>query len=309
MSGCHVPHLQCRNGIYHLRVRVPDDLKLRVGMLEVTRSLRTYQPSRARLLAAIYVPQLMEAFAMVRANEFSRDDARALVVSCFNDLKAEVEDGFVPSSVQPDWEVLEQREMAKEHIQDLEACVSSREYGGLVTFTALAAAQARGIDIAHLSRARQLDLYEGVARALIEQQRVFLTRLADRLTPHRVVDPLFDPEVNCTAGQPRPLPGLEPAGAKLGEVIAAYLRAGRRKWTPKTHAGRVRQLKFVEEHFGSERSIEAITSHDVRSYRDAVRRLRSNHQQGSGQTFAEKQTANEAHRIQPKTASLIFETA
>lgn len=29
MSGGHVPHLQRRNGVYHLRVRVPDDLKLR----------------------------------------------------------------------------------------------------------------------------------------------------------------------------------------------------------------------------------------------------------------------------------------
>jgi hypothetical protein len=86
MSGRHAPHLQRRNGIFYLRVRVPDELKLRIGMLEVRRSLKTYAPARARLLAAIYVPRVMEAFEMLRANEFTRDDARAFVLACFNDL-------------------------------------------------------------------------------------------------------------------------------------------------------------------------------------------------------------------------------
>lgn len=309
MSGSHVPHLQRRNGIYHLRVRVPDDLKLRVGMLEVTRSLRTYRPSRARLLAAIYVPQLMEAFRMLRASEFSRDDARAFVLACFNDFQAEAEEGFVPSSSEPDMEILEQEEMAKERIRELDGCVRRRQFGGAIAVSACQAAAATGLIVTSLPRSRQLDVFEGVARALIEQQRLFLTRLADRLVPHAVVDPLFAPEVNCSGARPLLPPEPEAAGVRLGDAVAAYLRSGRKKWTDKTYAGRLRQMAYVEEHFGSDRPIAQISSHDVRSYRDAVRRLRSNHRKGVGQSFAEKQTGNEAHRIQPKTAALIFETA
>lgn len=79
MSGSHVPHLQRRNGIYHLRVRVPNELRLRVGMLEVTRSLKTPVLQKARLFAAIFGPRVMEAFAMIKSGDFSRDDARQLV--------------------------------------------------------------------------------------------------------------------------------------------------------------------------------------------------------------------------------------
>jgi integrase len=306
MSGTHAPHLQRRSGIFYLRVRVPDDLKLRVGMLEVRRSLQTYAPTKARLLAAIYAPRVMEVFRMLRANDFTRDDARAFVLTCFQDLRRQVDDGYIPSSNRPDLEMLEQQEMAKEQICVLQECAHDRTFSGLIVATAHEAAEARGVDLTQLPRTRQVDVYEGVARALVEQQRIFLTRLGDRLAPHSVSDPLFAAEDHCTGGALRRETEL---GAKLSSVIAAYLQAGRSKWTEKTLAGRVRQLRFVEEHFGAETSIGAITSHDVRRYRDAVRRLRSNHHAGKGLTFSEKQTSSEAHRIDPKTASLIFETA
>lgn len=51
LSGSRTPHLQRRQGTYHLRVRVPDELRLRVGLLEVRRSLRVHTLSEARPLA------------------------------------------------------------------------------------------------------------------------------------------------------------------------------------------------------------------------------------------------------------------
>lgn len=308
MSGTHAPHLQRRNGIFHLRVRVPDDLKLRVGKLEVRRSFQTYAPARARLLAAIYVPRVMEAFRMIRTQDFTRSDAKALVLSCFDDLRMEMEEGFVPTSADPELELLEQQELAKEHIQELQNCVKTRTFDGGIGSKTDSLASARGIDLSQLPPARQLDLYEGIGRALIEQQRVFLQRLEDRLISYEPHDQLFAAEINCTEVRAGILAAAD-LGPTLKDAIAEYLRVGRGKWTEKTYEGRVRQLIYIEEHFGSAMPMAAITSHDVRAYRDAVRRLRSNHRRGGGNGFAEKQTDNEAHRIQPKTASLIFETA
>ena len=307
VSGTHAPHLQRRSGIFYLRVRVPFDLKLRVGMLEVRRSLQTYSPARARLLAAIYAPRVMEAFRMVRAREFTRDDAKAFVLACFHDLRAEVDDGFAPKSDEPELELLEQQELAKEHIQDLKANVLARRFDGIIARTATECATARGVELSHLPHARQVDVYEGVARALIEQQRLFIARLWDRLSPYVPDDPLFAAEVNCTPSVPVH-PSNGETGPQSGQAIAAYLQSGRKKWTEKTYAGRVRQLAYLEEHLGADRPITSVTAHDTRGDRDAVLRLRSNHRKGTGLSFAEKQTENEAHRIQPKTANLIFDT-
>ena len=139
-------------------------------------------------------------------------------------------------------------------------------------------------------------MLEGLARVLIEQQKLFLFRLSDRLLPYTVSDPLFANEVNCTAAWPKS--GAEngkiPIGPTVTDAITAYLQQGRKKWTAKTHAGRARQLRYVEEHFGSDTPLIEVTPHDVRTYRDAIKRLRSNHHRTGARTFSQRQTENES---------------
>lgn len=60
-------HLHRRNGIFHLRVRVPDVVRLKLGMCEIHKSLKTYDRARARLLAAALVPRVQEVFQMAAA--------------------------------------------------------------------------------------------------------------------------------------------------------------------------------------------------------------------------------------------------
>ncbi len=50
MSGAGPTYLLRRNGIFHLRVRVPDDVKGLIGLQEISRSLQTYDPRKARLV-------------------------------------------------------------------------------------------------------------------------------------------------------------------------------------------------------------------------------------------------------------------
>lgn len=310
LSGTHAPHLQRRNGIFHLRLRVPEELRLRIGLCEVKRSLRTYSDSKARLLAAIYVPRVRGAFEMLRAKEFSREHAHQIVREVFYDLKDEVNGGFLPRSSRPDLETNEQAELARECIRDLEDGIASRDFPKHLLVSANAICAAQGWSFDSLADGRRHDLLEGLARAVIEQQRVFLFRLRDRLSAYATNDPLFACAINCTPGLPRPhtSPSTVDLGPPLREAIETYLSQGKKKWTGKTHAGRVRQLRYVEEHFGPERELSTITGHDVRSYRDAIRRLRSNHHRTSARTFVQRQTENEKHRISAKTATLMFET-
>lgn len=308
VSGSQVPHLQRRNGIFHLRLRVPGELRLRMTVGEVRRSLRTYSITQARLLAAIYIPRVKKVFEMINSEEFSRQDSTALVRACFDDLKATIDSGYFPTSRHPAFEIAEQAGLASEHIQQLEAEVNSRAFSPSIKIMAARLCTAQGLSFDTLACDRQLDLLEGISRACIEQQKFFLFRLHDRFSEYRPADALFCRGDNCTGASISQLAEGSSVGPHVAEALSAYLLQGAKKWTPKTLAGRRRQLAYLKEYFGADTALAAVSPHDVRGYRDGIKRLRSNHHRTEAQTFAQRQTANESHRISPKTASLLFET-
>ena len=90
MTGGYGPHLQRRNGIFHFRMRVPEALRLRVGLVEVRKSLGTYAPSKARLFAAQCALRVTEAFKVIKVSELTREDARRLVQRAFEIGRAHV---------------------------------------------------------------------------------------------------------------------------------------------------------------------------------------------------------------------------
>jgi len=163
-----------------------------------------------------------------------------------------------------------------------------------------------------LSPALRQDLISGVARALAEHQRMFLFRLEERLMPYQPTDPLFR-HADSTAlevGIARaPIRSPQLIGPTMGELRDRYLIAKRKSWTAKTHASRTRQLSFLVEHVGESVPAAAVTKKDLRAYRDALVRLRSNHHVGAGKSFAARQTDDLSKRIAAKTAGLIFEVA
>lgn len=308
VSGRHAPHLQRRSGIFHLRLRVPDALKVRVGMVEVRRSLQTYSPERARFLVAIYVPRLRKRFQVVYTGSYSREQARSLVLSCFNDLQSSVDGGYLPSSGEPDLELAEQEALATDQIRQAEQSIASRRFPGSLLSTASELSAAHGWSFEELPEQDRHDLLEGVTRAVIEQQKLFILRLGDRLAPYVPADPIFRSAINCTAGPMLSRTSKsECLGPSLSHALSSYLDHGRGRWTAKTHAGRTRQLRYLEEHFGEETRLTTITTANIRAYRDELKRLRSNHHRTAARTFLGKQTDNETHRISSKTAALMFE--
>ncbi len=55
-------------------------------MLEVRRSLQTYDPAFARQLVLVYAARVLKVFEVLRITPLTKPEAVALVQSCFHDL-------------------------------------------------------------------------------------------------------------------------------------------------------------------------------------------------------------------------------
>lgn len=301
MSGTRVQHLQRRSGIFHLRVRVPDDIRSLVGLTEVRKSLRTYQPSRARALAAVYSARVLGLFEMARSKELSKDQVRGLIYSLFDQLKRETEVA-TPSHL-ADWELNEQHYFSAEVSAHIEEQRAIGTYSRAVQLAADRALGSTKLLASELTGPSREDLLDGAARALIERERLYRLRLSDRLAPFIASDPIFNQPADGVSGRNASASDIGPT---LGDAIDTYLATKQRSWTRKTHVIRTRYLGYLRQHFGDEHLLASINASEVRGYRDTIAKLRRNSGKAVRQSFTEKQTANAAHRISDSTVALVF---
>ena len=250
-------------------MRVPTDLKLRVGMLEVRRSLGVHTFSRARPLALKYAARVMEVFEMVREQEFTKADIRRLIAGCFADLARDADRGFVSEPGAAEEDANEQRGIVEELAAEAHRQIAGQSFDGRIHHRARALLQGAGYALDELPGALQQDVLSGVARAFLESYRLFLFRLDDRLLPYAPSDPLFVGEVNCIS-RPQSLPVFDegarpdkPIGPTLRELVDRYLTARAPAWTAKTARSRATQLGFLVEHLGPDRRIVLITPADA----------------------------------------------
>lgn len=315
MSGARPRYLQRRQGTYHLRVRVPDDLRARVGMLEVKRSLGVHDISSARRLSLACAARLMETFEMLRTNTLDTQTIRSLVRTCFTDLAKIVEPGFTPTTSRPDLEIAEVTTHSKGRLAELGDQIAVGLYDRTVCKTAALAVANAGYDPAQQPDTVKAGVKNGVARALAEQERLFLFRLGERLMEYRPVDPLFEGTTalahyaaNGTTDGPL-VAEKTVVGPTLEELVSTYLAAKKKTWAPKTYVGRKRQLGYLVEFLGSDTRAAGIRPDQVRDYRDALQKLRRNHHHGQPGAFISRLTDNAAQRIDARTVANLFETA
>lgn len=310
MSGSRPQHLQRRAGTYHLRVRVPADLRVRLGLREIRRSLRVHSLDQARPLALKYAARLTEVFEMIRAQDLTRLQAQRLSQACFRNLAAEVDQCLPLRTDNPDLEQAEQLSLWAEFASDVQAQLDVQRFSAPVTTVARRQTDGFGLPWDEIPDGRQLDILTGVARAMLEQHRLFLFRMEEQLLAYEPRDPLFQSRAPATVATPTPPPPEKvQVGPLLADVARDYLDRGKRDWTAKTFASREKRIGFLTEHLGGDRPITSVTPADIRGYADAVCRLRNTRAPGMDHSFAARQTENEEHRISPKTAALIYETA
>jgi len=306
-SGSRVPHLQRRHGTFHLRVRVPDDLRLRVGLREVRRSLHVHTFAEARPLALKYAARVLEVFEMARAAELTKDRIGAMIVDRFSDLERTANSGRRFETADRARELEYVAHITEEAISDLEVQRETGEYRYPVVGEVLQLLAKAGVAVADLPQDVLDDMHDGVARALIERDRLVIFRLSERLLPYQPVDPLFQKaglrSVPFAPPERSPMPVFGPT---LGEALDVYLGEGEKMWSPKTWKGRTRQLGYLREHLGAKTPISAITAQQIVSYRDALRRLRPRSMRAGGESFLARQTANEDTRISATTVENLF---
>lgn len=310
MSGVRAPHLQRRDGVYYLRLRVPDALRPLVGQTEIVKSLRTASIRIARPRSALLTALVMEAFDVIKTTEMTANDAKRLIQGCFVQAiaKQEAEPRFVPQTDDWDLEFEEQRTLAEDRIAELDSQTVSERYDGEVLTRVRGLLTRNGFSQHDISEARFKDLANGMARILVEQQKLFLARIEDRFATYTPADPLFAqlPQNHSSMGAIGN-GGSSLHGPNLRDAVETYLNANKKVWRYRTHVARVWQLGYLVEFLGAERPIASIKPDDIRRYRDAVISLRANHGKTKVQTFAEKQTDSLNGRIKPKTADYIFQ--
>ncbi|MGN6363230.1 DUF6538 domain-containing protein [Asticcacaulis taihuensis] len=109
MTGSQLQHLLRRNGTYYLRVRVPSDLQSLVGLSEVRRTLGVHILSKAKALALKLASRVLETFVVLQQKSYSKEEARSLIQSCFNNLAAHLDHRFVPVTDEPELEIADKK--------------------------------------------------------------------------------------------------------------------------------------------------------------------------------------------------------
>ena len=133
----------------------------------------------------------------------------------------------------------------------------------LIATRALAPMKRRVSDLAEITRD---DLMDGAARAVIERERLYQLRIADRIAPFVPNDPIFAEQT--VAAPPSP---IEVIGPTLDEAIDTYLATKQRSWTRKTLVIRTRYLDYLRQQFGDGR----VSLRGGMSPRSGRRRARS----------------------------------
>jgi integrase len=285
---------------------VPDGIRPLLGKTEIVRSLRTSSLRIARPKAALLSALVMEAFDVIKENALTAAQAQRLVQQCFvqSVATAEARRPFAPATTYPDLEISEQESLSDERICSLLDQVTYQKFERDVLARVQDLLAQQGWSTDNLSEASMHNLAEGVARALVEEERHFQFRLRDRLSTYTPVDPIFKeaPAAGLQMAQDAPAP----IGPNLGDSVNEYLAAFKNRWKLKTYKARAWQLGYLVEFVGADRPISSITKEDIRRYRNAVLSLRANHGFAPSQTFAQKRTDNKQARISPRTADLIF---
>lgn len=286
MAARKVLYLTRRGDIFYFRHPLPKDVQPQLGRVEISLSLRTRAPQRARLLVAHGVLGIQRLCAKVRAMSLpSEEQARQLVVAFAQELlaSAPAPEAFGSGRQEDDRDWVESS--IHDSIAALRGVIEHDDYFGegehpvdeaaaRVRLRARRVVDAAGVNIDELPDGARLLLLQGVARALIEEHLQFLHRANDRVTPYVLQDPMF------RVVAPQRSVGAVSAvsqGPLLGEAIDAYIAAKKGvSWSLKTAVDYERVLRWVGEHFGADTPLNMIAKEHIREWRDLLLTVRKN---------------------------------
>lgn len=301
-SGLRHPYLESRNGIWTLRVRVPPDVQLRVGLREFRRSLRTDSSRKAQQLAAHHVARLQELFEVARKQELGDDQIKLFARRTFAELDARLPRPPRDCEIPEFWRS-EQIGFAEEQVASLNEQAKARWFETAITESLLSALGASGMCPGDLTPDSLDDAYDAVLKAHIEGLQRYMHRLQTPLVDYQPSDPLFclsaEAVLELTA-----TPTSSGFGPTVGGLIDQYLAAKSQMLVGKTLANRRQKLSLFAEHVGADRRISEITAQDMRTFCEGLQRMRRAHHTGADTSFQGRQTSDPKSRVSAKTALL-----
>ena len=274
-------------------------------------SLSTYSLRIAAPLALEIAVGIKRVFDLAELQSLTADEIITMARACFDRLFREIDDAPPTSFEDADRELSFQNFIADERIAELEGLVGTDAVDAQAAALALEELKGQGLSLADLDPVSRAKLLNGISRALIEQQKLLKFRLTDGLMPYLPVDPLFkiggielaNRSLNAP-GSPAP---ADESGPRLEAAVEEYLRFGAKHWRSKTVTDWRAKLGMFVTMAGPSRKIATITATDIRGFRDRLCELHRKHRQIPGDTWLDKLTPNEQHRIARKTASNIFD--
>lgn len=316
VAGRRLQHLERRDGVYYLRLPIPVDLTSMLGRRELRWSLKTRDQRRAAQATLAATVAFRDFCAkMRRMMNAPEDTLRAAVRHFFVERLKVLPSAPSFSGATQDDDRNYVVDMSRDLIFGLQAVVARDDYdgspddptgaaAGAISDGAREVAERLHVDLAAMAEKDRLTLLQGVARALIEEQRFFLHKLTDRLGPYQPSDEFFAPAFYQVQGVAS---GAEAtATTTVAEGAAAYIvaKAGV-KWTSRTELEQRRVLRWIEEYFGPATRLDTITKDKVRGFRDALMSLRL--KGAAHASFAELTGAPDRATVNRKTARKYFE--
>jgi hypothetical protein len=249
MSGFRHPYLESRNGIWTLRVRVPPDIQLRVGLREFRRSLRTDFPRKARQLAAQHVARLKELFEMARDQELTDDQIATVARRTFAALDSRPPRPPRDCEVPEFWRV-EQIGLAEEQVASLREQAKGRWFETAVTESVLSALDGLGLRSDDLTTDSLDDAYDATLKAHVESLHRYVHRLETPLAGYQPSDPLLCLPDDPVVFEPKAVSAPSGYGPTIGALIEQYLAAKSGSWVDKSLRNCRQKLGLFAEHIG-----------------------------------------------------------
>lgn len=267
-------HLTRRGAVYTARFKLPKDLAARLGVAELRKSLHTADIAVARqrcLKATVWFRAEVERLRAM-ANP-TRDDLEEAARRFFGELARQLDR---PRSFDPDFldlDIAENEEASKDRIDDLDAALSTNEFGRGVQVAAVDLLAGSGIDPAALDPRTQLVAYQLAARALRAQMQLFIHQLRNPAGAFSHTDPLF-----MAVAAPAPPPMMAASrplivGDALGVAVRDYLAKKAVAIGQSQHDEVARALRWLGEALGEKTPLAAVTKEQLRGFRDDVARI------------------------------------
>jgi integrase len=307
LANPRVPHLIRRGEGYYFRRAVPSYLVSCFGRREIKLSLGTniFKEARwrCRTLATAFEQVLdrVEQMSEPTANEIN-NLLRKYFEAGLKFNAENVEDSL--GGPHPGFDVENEAALATGELAQLRQMVATRNYSRLVQFAAERLAVEDGYDFPVKGGDKWDELCHGVARANVENRRIYLAMLSGDYSATMPLDPLFAEAVPEVKSKVYNTPHIAVMVEQFLKFKASTM------WANKTHLDYVRVLKWFEETVGENREFGSLKGSDIAAYRDLLMAIPKN--LSKSKSFEDMKlkeviaTSQEAEKLSMKTIRKYF---